>query len=290
MSVVPFYPLKLDTWNEEMWEKVVEEKTCPWHEDYRFASTCEWGSFIHVRESALAERDVPCLRVNMGMAKRRAACPKFVLTFKNITSTPRVWFGSFKNELLTCGNSNEFLDVYPLSGIHGAEAGRPRLVSYCCVRGFLGGAHFFRVLCVACRSVNGPFVHAVVHVTANKVRIRGRTDSGPLVHATVLTANNAQNDFVSMDRSVDVQMWHEVEDAAERIRDAIGFELAGENRFVRMRYVSTFSDCATREQPQTLTFGSPMTGTFRRHNGGGFQRGFKTHGHEVRTLLRRGTF
>ena len=99
----------------------------------------------------------------------------------------------------------------------------------------------------------------------------------------------AVHEFKSKMKVPEPEIWLEVEEVAERIRDAIGEELTGDKNFVRMQYASSFSETTGFERPQTCTFWSSIKALFRPHNTGTMHMTRRTGEREVRRLLKRGT-
>ncbi|GBG81602.1 hypothetical protein CBR_g32594 [Chara braunii] len=161
MTVSPYTDRHLDRWSDATWKAM--ESGCSWASDYKFASMLEFGDLIALPDGVLERKFLNHVRKTVRCISRH--CSR--LDCECITSSPRTWGSSGKQELLDCARHCSFLEQYPLRrpGI------RPQTVSYCGVRLSITGCAFARVLCAATTNKSEKLVDAVVRVSRNEVSI-----------------------------------------------------------------------------------------------------------------------
>ncbi|GBG69459.1 hypothetical protein CBR_g4154 [Chara braunii] len=162
-TVVPYMNRHLDERNENDWKAM--ERSFPWASHYKFANMLEFGSLIALptgvlHRKTLDDKGEPVhFRTSF---KRRLHC-------EYITSSPRTWGSSQRQELEDCARHCSFLEHYPPR----CPGTSPQALSYCCVHLTNDGCPFARVLCVASSSKSGKLVDAVVLVSRNEMVLRG---------------------------------------------------------------------------------------------------------------------
>ncbi|GBG76117.1 hypothetical protein CBR_g21866 [Chara braunii] len=161
MTVVPYMDRHLDNWSDATWKAM--ESGCSSASHYKFASMLEFGDLIALPDGVVERKFLNHVRKTVRCISRH--CSR--LDCEYITSSPRTWGNSGKQELLDWDRHCSFLEQYPLRrlGI------RPQTVSYCSMRLSITGCAFARVLCVATTNKNRKLVDAVVRVSRNEVSI-----------------------------------------------------------------------------------------------------------------------
>ncbi|GBG67398.1 hypothetical protein CBR_g535 [Chara braunii] len=162
-TVVPYMNRHLDKWNENDWK--VMERSCPWASHYMFANILEFGSLIALPAGVLHRKTLDdkgkLVRFRTSFIRR--------LHCEYITTSPRTWGSSRKQELVDCARYCSFLEHYPPR----CAGTSPQALSYCCVRLTDDRCPFARVLCVASSSKSGKLVDAVMLVSRNEMVLQG---------------------------------------------------------------------------------------------------------------------
>ncbi|GBG86171.1 hypothetical protein CBR_g41075 [Chara braunii] len=161
MTVVPCMDRHLDGWHDVNWAAM--ESRCPWASQYKFANMLEFGDFITLPDAVLGHKFLSRMRRTLSFISRHFSH----LEYHYVTSSPRAWTGSRKQELLDCARHCSFLEHYPLR----CPGLSPQVVSYCCVRLIVSGTDFTRVMCVATCNKSRKLVDAVVLVSRNEVSV-----------------------------------------------------------------------------------------------------------------------
>ncbi|GBG77896.1 hypothetical protein CBR_g25828 [Chara braunii] len=158
-TVVPYLNRHLDEWNENDWKAM--ERFCPWASHYKFANMLEFGSLIALPDGVLHRKTLD----DKGKPVRFRTSFRRRLHCEYITSSPRTWGSSQKQELVDCARHCSFLEHYPPR----CPRTSPQALSYCCVRLTDDGCRFAGVLCVASLSKSRKLVDAVVLVSRNEM-------------------------------------------------------------------------------------------------------------------------
>ncbi|GBG60012.1 hypothetical protein CBR_g342 [Chara braunii] len=244
MPVKPYMNRHLDEWNDNDWKAM--KHACPWASHYKFANMLEFGSLIPLPDGVLQRKTLDDkgkpIRYHTSF-RRRLGC-------EYITSSPRTWGSSQKQELVDCARHCLFLEHYPPRCLGTS----PQALSYCCVRLTDDGCPFARVLCGASSNKSRKLVDAVVLVARNELVLKGSKFMTVMSRPDV----DGQSDLVRAGRVICLSLWHEVEEKVSEIRDCIGNSLARSGAFVMMKYMSVFSKNATVHEPQSHIYGSSM--------------------------------
>ncbi|GBG90772.1 hypothetical protein CBR_g51279 [Chara braunii] len=159
MPVKPYMNRHLNEWNDNDWKAM--ERVCPWASHYKFANMLEFGSLIPLPDGVLQRKTLDdkgkLIRYGTNFS-RRLGC-------EYITSSPRTWGSSQREELVDCARHCSFLEHYPPR----CPGTSPQALSSCCVRLTDDGCSFARVLCVASSSKSRKLVDAVVLVARNEL-------------------------------------------------------------------------------------------------------------------------
>ncbi|GBG92645.1 hypothetical protein CBR_g56610 [Chara braunii] len=253
MTVVPYTDRHLDDWSDATWKAM--ESGCPWASHYKFANMLEFGDLITLPDGVLERKFLNHVRKTVHCISRH--CSR--LDCEYITSSPRTWGSSRKQELLDCARHCSFLEQYPLRrpGIC------PQVVSYCGVQLTIAGCDFARVLCVSTSNKSRKLVDAIVYVSRNEVAIVAE-GGRPTYRFSPLRLHSADgwSDLIIAGQVDDFSLWHEMEEKVSDIRHCIGKSLAQPGGFVRMKYMSVLSENATVEGPQIHVYGSSMNAMY----------------------------
>ncbi|GBG81872.1 hypothetical protein CBR_g34056 [Chara braunii] len=162
-TVVPYMNRHLDEWNENDWKAM--ERSCPRASHYKFANMLEFGSLIALpdgvlRRKTLDDKGKPVHFITN--FRRRLHC-------EYITSSPRTWGSSQKQEFVDCARHCSFVEHYPPR----CPGTSPQALSYCCVRLTDDGCPFSKVLCVASSSKSRKLMDAVVLGLHNEMVLQG---------------------------------------------------------------------------------------------------------------------
>ncbi|GBG74662.1 hypothetical protein CBR_g19070 [Chara braunii] len=244
MSVKAYMNRHLDEWNDNDWKAM--ERACPWASHYKFANMLEFGSLIPLLDGVLERKT----RDDKGKPIRYCTSFSRCLGCEYITSSPRTWGSSQKQELVDCARHCSFLEHY----LPRCPETSPQVLSYCCVQLTDDGCPFARVLCVASSSKSRKLVDAVVLVARNKLVLQGSKFKAVMSRPDV----DGRSDLVRAGRGRCLSLWHDVEEKVSDIRDCKGNSLARSEGFVRMKYMSVFSENATIHELQSHVYGSSM--------------------------------
>ncbi|GBG88987.1 hypothetical protein CBR_g48597 [Chara braunii] len=266
MSIKPYMNRHLDEWNDNYWKAM--ERVYPWANHYKFANMLEFESLIALPDGVLQRKTLD----DKGKPIRYRTSFRRRLGCEYITSSPQTWGSSQKQELVDCARDCSFLEHYPPR----CPGTSSQALSYCCVRLMDDGCPFARVLCVASSSKSRKLVDAVVLVSRNEMVLQGskfkpvmsrpdvdgRSDltragqGSKFKHVMSPPDVDGRSEFVRATRVRCLSLWHEVEEKVSDIRDCIGNSLARSGGFVRMKYMSVFSENATVHEPQSYVYGS----------------------------------
>ncbi|GBG89882.1 hypothetical protein CBR_g49730 [Chara braunii] len=174
-TVVPYMNRHLDEWNENDWKAM--ERSYPWASHYKFANMLEFGSLVALPAGVLHRKTLD----DKGEPVRFRTSFRRRLHYEYITSSPRTWGCSQKQELVDCARHCSFLEHFP----PGCPGTSPQALSYCCVRLTDDGCPFARVLCVASSSKSGKLVDGVVLVSRNEMVLQGSRFKAVMSHPDV---------------------------------------------------------------------------------------------------------
>ncbi|GBG66693.1 hypothetical protein CBR_g68677 [Chara braunii] len=248
MPVKPYMNRHLDEWNDNDWKAM--ERACPWASHYKFANMLEFGSLSPLPDGVLQRKTLD----DKGKPIRYRTSFRRRLSCEYITSSPRTWGSSRKQELVDCARHCSFLEHYPPR----CPGTSSQALSYCCVWLTDDGCSFARVLCVASSSKSKKLVDPVVLVARNELVLQGSKFKAVMSRPDV----DGRSDLVRAGRVRCLSLWHEVEEKVSDIRDCIGNSLARSGGFVRMKYMSVFSENASVHEPQSHVYGSSMNAIY----------------------------
>ncbi|GBG76463.1 hypothetical protein CBR_g22211 [Chara braunii] len=126
ITVVPYMNRHIDECDDNDWKAM--ERACPWASHYKFANMLEFGSLIALSDGVLQPKILDDKRKTIRCRSRWSWSSR--LDREYITSSPRTWGSSQKQELLDCARHCSFLEHYPPR----CPRNSPQAISYCCVR------------------------------------------------------------------------------------------------------------------------------------------------------------
>ncbi|GBG78047.1 hypothetical protein CBR_g25983 [Chara braunii] len=248
MTVVPYMNRHLDEWNDNDWKAM--ERVCPWASPYKFANMLEFGSLIALPDGVLQRKTLD----DKGKPIRYRTSFRRRLYCEYIISSSRTWGSSQKQELVDCARHCSFLEHYPPRCLETS----PQAISYCCVRLTDDGCPFARVLCVASSDKSRKLMDVVVLVSRNEI-VQQDYKFKPVMSRPDV---DGRSDFVRAGQVTCLELFYEVEEKVFDIRDCTGNSLARPGGFVRMKYISVFSENATVDEPQIHVYGSSMNAMY----------------------------
>ncbi|GBG70898.1 hypothetical protein CBR_g8199 [Chara braunii] len=163
MTVVPHMKRHLDDWSDATWNAMKSDS--PRASYYKFVNMLEFGNLITLPDGVLEHKFLNRQRKTLRCISRYGSR----LDCNYITSSPRTWGSSRKQELEDCTRHCSFLEQYPLR----CPEISPQARSYYGVRLTVAGCDFARVLFVTTSNKSRKLVDAVVRVSRNEVVLEG---------------------------------------------------------------------------------------------------------------------